>query len=286
VPDADERPAQRRPGGVQEQVAGGRDATSDHHDLGVEGRHQVGQPDAEPRAHGGERRQRHRVAGLGGGGDHRAGQLLGVALAQPLQHRGVAQARPRRPGQGVAAGVLLPAAPAAALAGETVGHDLHVAELPGHAVAPPVHPAADDDGTADPGPQGDDDAVPRAAGRAVRALGTRGAVGVVVQDHRRGPALHQPGPDLLAAERQVRREHDPLPRRVHEPGRGDADPVDATPAGDVLHRLGERVLHGRGLHGAAGRRAARGAHQAPRGRHGGGEHLGAPDVDPDEEWHC
>ena len=52
-------------GGVEQPVTGGRDATTDDHDLGVEGSDEVGRADAQPVADRGEGPARDEVALLG-----------------------------------------------------------------------------------------------------------------------------------------------------------------------------------------------------------------------------
>ena len=83
APTSDRR--QRAPGGLEQQVAGGGDAAADDDELGVERRDEVGQPDAQPVARPRrrpaarpDRPPRRRI------GDHRAGELLGVAAAELL----------------------------------------------------------------------------------------------------------------------------------------------------------------------------------------------------------
>ena len=66
--------------------------------------------------------------------------------------------------EGVAAGVLLPAAAVAALAAHAARHDLHVAELAGDAVPPALDVAVDDEGAPDARAEGDDDDVRLAPG--------------------------------------------------------------------------------------------------------------------------
>ena len=241
-----------RIGGVEQPVAGGRHASADHHDVRVEGRDQVGDADAEPVADGGERLACDQVAVGGGGRDHRARQPRGVATAELLQQgRLEADPRPRQADQGVAGGVLLPAALAAARARLAAGHDLHVPELAGHpVVAASTRPSST---TAPPMP------VPSVTisatgcrARAVRRLGQGRAVGVVVERYRDAEALGEARPHRLAAPRQVRREHDPLPCRVHEPRGRQPEPGEPIAVRDgegglddgVLDQLWRRVPRG------------------------------------------
>ena len=140
--------------GLEQQVPGIRDAAADDDQLGVEDRHHGGRALAQPRAEVAEQLQRGGVALLGGPGD--------VVPAQRRRRR----CRTGRPGappsgvpdsttlarlahQGVAAGVLLPAAAVAAAAPDAVRHDPQVAELGGHAPCPAQQPAVDDHPAAD-----------------------------------------------------------------------------------------------------------------------------------------
>jgi len=285
---ADQRVAQGRPGRVQQQVACRGEPAADDHDLGVEGRHQVGQADAQPLADRGEGTQRHRVPGGRGLGDHRAGQLPEVAAARVAEHgllTGGGRVA-RVPHERIAAGVLLPAARAPALAGATARHDLHVAELPGHAVEAAMHVAVEHDRAPDAGAHRDQQRRLGAPDGAVGDLGSRRAVRVVVEHHRRAPPLLEPGPHALVAPRQVRREADPLALGVDEPRRRDPDGADPAGSGDLLDRLGERVLDQACLDAAPRRRPTRGAQDPPGRGDRGREHLGAADVDADEEGHA
>jgi hypothetical protein len=109
----------------------------------------------------------------------------------------------------------------------TVRHHLHVAELAGHPVAAAVDASVEDERAADAGAERHDDGVPGTASRTVRVLGPGRAVGVVVERDDGPPAGGEAGPHLLAAPREVRREHDALALGVDEPGRRDAHPVHA-----------------------------------------------------------
>ena len=210
--------------------------------------------------------------GLGRRGDRRPGQVLDALVTD-------------EPGEGVAAAVLLPAAGAAALARPPAGHDLVVAELPRHPVVAAQHRAVEDQRAADAGAEGDHDGALGVAHGAVGQLGAGGAVGVVVEHHRGAPPLRQAGAHALVLPGQVRREPDPLPLRVDEPGRRDADRADASYAGDLLDRLGQRVLDEAGVDPAPRRRAGGGADHPAGRRDGRREDLGPADVDTDEEGH-
>ena len=248
-----EGPAERLARGPHQQVTGRRHPAADDDDVRVERGDEVGHPHPEPVSDHGEAIEGQLVALLGGAGHHRSGQCLGVAATELVQlGRLLVEPGPGVAHERVAAGVLLPAAAPAALALASVGHHLHVTELPGHAVVPAVHPAVDDDGATDPGPESHHDGVHGATRRAVPDLGACGAVGVVVEYDGGAPPLHQPGADLLAPERQVRGEHDPLTRGIHETCGSDAHTVDAPLAGDVVDRVGQRVLDHRRVHAAVG----------------------------------
>ena len=100
-------------------------------------------------------------------------------------HRGVGQHQLARVAdQRVARGVLLPAAPVAALAAVAVRHDLHVPELAGHAVLATEHLVVDHQRAADAGPERDAQDVAVTDARAEPALRERGGVRVVVHHHR------------------------------------------------------------------------------------------------------
>src|SRR5690606_10050707 len=150
---AGERAPERFSGRPQEQVTGIGDPTADHERAGIERRGDVRQPYPEPASDLLEQLLRDRVAVLGRGGDDRSGNAARVAVDAVEQ-----MLRNRRTGRGelpcltaerVAAGVLLPAAPVAALAAVPSGHDRHVTELPRHAVLPALEDAVDHDRAAD-----------------------------------------------------------------------------------------------------------------------------------------
>ena len=191
----DQGALQRGARGFEQPVAGRGDPAADDEAVGVERGDQVGQADTQPVADVRERLVGEQVAGLGSGGDHQAGQQLGVARALLLQHRRPgAQLLPGIAHQRVAAGVLLPAPAATALTGQATGRHLHVAELAGHAVVPAVQPAAQDDATTDPGAERHHDGEVGAARRAVRRLGVRRGGGVVLQHHRHRANAARGGP--------------------------------------------------------------------------------------------
>ena len=169
VPDADQRPRERRCGPGR--AAGRRPRRRRRRrprSSGSKAATRLATPDAEPVADRGERRAARR-----GRRASAAAVTIGpveplrVAAAELLEHgRLAADPVAGEADQRVAAAVLLPAAAAAALAGPAVGHDLHVAELAGHPVAPAVHRAVEDHRAADAGAQRDArraSATPRAA---------------------------------------------------------------------------------------------------------------------------
>ena len=137
----------------------------------------------------GEGLTRDEVALLGGGGDHRAGHPVRPAAAHLGQHRRLlGHEGPGVADQRVARRVLLPAAALPALARLTARHDLHVPELPGHAVGAAQDLAVEQHGPADAGAHRDHQGRGRTSGGAVARLGAGGAVGVVVEQHRAAEA--------------------------------------------------------------------------------------------------
>ncbi len=90
----------------------------------------------------------------------------------------------RGPGQHAGRGVLLPAAPVAALAATPVRDELLVPELAGQAVPAPLQPAVGEDRTTDAGAEGEHDEVALAPARPEPVLGPGRGVGVVVDQHR------------------------------------------------------------------------------------------------------
>ena len=80
---------------------------------------------------------------------------------------------------------------------------------------------------------------------------------------------------------QVGGEHDPLPRRVDEPGSRDSDSREGLAVGCFEHGLDQGVLDLTYDDAAAGRGAAAGTGDAPLVVDNAGEHLGAADVDAD-----
>src|SRR5690606_4376206 len=129
--------------------------------AGVEDRAEVGQALRGPLRDRPEALQRGLVALAGRLRHLGAADALGAAAAELQQaprHRG------RHPGQvarlvdeGVAAGVLLPAAAVAAAAAAAVRDDPEVAHLRADAEPAPVELAVDDDAAADPGAEGHQD---------------------------------------------------------------------------------------------------------------------------------
>ena len=83
-----------RAGGLQEQLAGGRDAAADDDVLGVEDVDGVGDADAEPLAEDAQRLQGVAVAGLRGGDDRlpvRRGRARGPSASRRAARGGALQ---------------------------------------------------------------------------------------------------------------------------------------------------------------------------------------------------
>jgi hypothetical protein len=210
-----------------------------HHDpLRIQDGDEVGEAEADPPAelfHDTQglrvprrRRRRHVLSG----------DELGVSARQAhrLVQRAGERGFPREARQSPSGRVPLPATSLPARARRTIGVDHHVAHLPGEPSGARVHPAADDQCAADPGPQSDDEPVARPAGRPEEQLRQPGAVGVVVGVHRRHPERladplgHEIADGDTARRREVRGESQ------HPPGidqTGDADPCG--------HRSGSRA---------------------------------------------
>src|SRR5262249_51550310 len=126
VTAAGQRALEGGPRGVEQQFPRLGYAAAYHEAGRIENPGQVGQPLAEPAADGLEAAQRGRVAFGRSLGDHRPGDSFRRSVTQLEQPDGAAR---RAPGeltglgdQGVAAAVLLPAAPVPAAAQPAVGH--------------------------------------------------------------------------------------------------------------------------------------------------------------------
>ena len=211
---------------------------------------------------------------------------VGVAvdeLAQVVGHRRVgADQLAGVADQGVARGVLLPAAAVAALAPVAVGHDLHVAELAGHPVGAAVDPVVEDERAADAG------AERRAEHEAVAAPGAEPALGQAPRCWRRcrrpraaAPA-RRPARAAARGASQVRREHhdgaghvdEARPRRCRPPPR-------RTPGRSRWTRSTMVSSTARTSWPSVGRRSTR--HHVAGRVDDRAEHLGAADVDPDRQ---
>src|SRR5690606_8272999 len=175
---------ERRADRVEEKVAGVGQAAADDERAGVEDRAEVGQALRGPLRDRPEALQRGLVALAGRLRHLGAADALGAAAAELQQaprHRG------RHPGQvarlvdeGVAAGVLLPAAAVAAAAAAAVWDDPEVAHVRADAEPAPVELAVDDDAAADPGAEGHQYEEVLAAPGADPGLAPRGGVAVVL----------------------------------------------------------------------------------------------------------
>ena len=231
---AGQGPFEGRAGRVEQQLTRLGHAAADHEAGRIEHRGQVGQALAEPAAHDLEAAQRGRVAFGRGLGDLRAGNALGYSPAQLEQPHGALRGAPgelaRLGDQGVAAGVLLPAAPVPAAAQPPVGDHPDVAGLAGDAPAAAVQLAADDDGGPDPGPDRHQHHVAVAAGGTEPRLGPGRGVRVVLHHDRAAEALLHPLLERLVAPGQVRREQHGGARAVDEPGGTEADGGDLVAA--------------------------------------------------------
>ena len=214
-----------------------------------------------------------------------AAELRGVApadLRQVVSHRRARDDQlTRLPLEGVAGGVLLPAAAVAARAAVPVRHHLHVPELAGHAVGAAVDPAVHDDRAADAGAQRDaqDEAV--AGAGAEPALAERGGVGVVVDHDRDGDPAGQAGPQRLVAPRQVRREHHGGAAGVDEACGADADRGDVVQLLQLLDQLDDGVLDPDDVVPQGG--SATELDHGPARVDDPGQDLGAADVDADRQ---
>src|SRR3954447_5478591 len=288
VAAAGELPREGGPRRLEEHVAGRADSTADDEGAGVEGRGQVGDADSEPVPDLAEQLPRGLVALARGLGDQGTGEVAGAAL-HPLEQvagdRGVGVGqRPGLADQGVAAGVLLPAAPVAALATVPAGDDLHVAELPRDAEPAALDLPVDEEATADAGAQRHHHDVGLAARGAVLPLGPGGRVGVVVDVDRHRHALLQRLLQRLVTPRPVRGETQPGPGGGHEAG--SADPHGGHLGGadqgqQLLDDVDDGVLHHRGALGAVRSVATRPVPDTAVRLHQPAGHLGAADVDAD-----
>src|SRR5690606_33742724 len=172
---------------LQHQLALVRDAAADDEGAGVEQGGQIGQAGAGPASQLPEGVHGDRVALPRGLADVLALDAVRSAVAQAEQHAGALRRRHgplvRVADEGLARGVLLPAALAAAAAEQAVRHHAAVAELGGDAVAPAVELAADDGSAAETGADGDADDVLVAGADAEPVLAPGGGVRVVLDDH-------------------------------------------------------------------------------------------------------
>lgn len=160
-------------------------------------------------------------------------------------------------------------------------HDLHVAELTGHAVLAALDLAVLQDRAADPRTERDHDEVVLAAARAEAPLRPGRRVGVVV-DH---DGDDQAGGDGVAqgfvAPGEVRGEQDLRAVGVHPARRADAHRVDVVPVGEVQDQLDDGVLDDLRALGLVRRLGAQLFQDVAVGVHDARHHLRTADVDPD-----
>ncbi len=213
---------------------------------------------------------RRRVARSGSGRDVFAADALGVAagqahhLAEPAGHRRFSGKDPQpRPG-----GEALPAAASAARAGRAVRIDDHVTDLAGEAGRTDLHTIADDDPSADPGAERDQDDVVQASSGAQPVLGQHGEVGVVLDDHGPSgqPVTDQGRPVHPVCLGQIRCEAQPAVAVDHA-GRANAYGRVRCAVAQVVIELGRDEGDGLGdvvAHDLAA--AGRGGGRAPRRR--------------------
>jgi hypothetical protein len=287
VAPAGQGPLEGGAGRLEKQLTCLRYAASDHEAGRVEHRGQVGQALAEPVAHGLEAAQRGRVTLARGLGDLRAVDALGQSAAQLKQPhgalRGTSGELTRLGDQGVAAGVLLPAAPVAAAAQPAVGHHPDVPWFAGDAPAAAVQLAADNDGGSDPGPDRHQHHVAVAAGGAEARFGPGRGVRVVLHHDRAAQTLLHPLLERLVAPGQVRREQHGGARAVDEAGGAQADGGDLVAVQQFGHHIGDRLL-GQQRAGGRGGPLEPGDDLAVLVHHPGCD-LGTTDIDADGQAH-
>ena len=212
----------------------------------------------------------------------------GMAVPGEGGHLGAVEVRtesdPHDPFERAAAAVLLPAAPEAALADQSVRDHLDVPELPRHAVGAAHHPAVEDHRATDAGADGDEQRRRDAAEGAGDELGVRGAVRVVVEYDGHADPLREPVAHRRVPPRQVGGEPDALARAVDQPGGGHSHPGQWSAGGDVERRLRHRLLDlgvGRGPTGHRYLCGGRDDQVAALAGQLDGEHLRPADIDPD-----
>ena len=246
VTPAGQGPFEGRAGRVEQQFTRLGHATADHEAGRIEHRGQVGQALAEPAADDLEAAQRDRVAFGRGLSDLRTGNTLGYSPAQLKQPHGALRGPPgeltRLGDQGVAADVLLPAAPVPAAAEPTVGDHPDVPGLARNAPAAAVQLAADKDGGPDPGPDRHQHHVAVAAGGTEPRLGPGRGVRVVLHHDRAAEPLLHSLLERLVAPGQVRREQHGGARAVDEAGGAEADGGDLVAVQQFGHHIGDRLF--------------------------------------------
>src|SRR5215468_9354983 len=153
-------PLEGRPRGADEQLTRLADAAADNEAAGVEYGRQVGHTLAEPAAHDPEAAQRRRVTLAGCLGYLGTPDRVWVApghLEQPRRAAGRAPGEvPGLRRQGIAAGVLLPAAPVSAAAQPPVLYHAEMPRLPCHPPPAAVEPAVQHEACPDAGAHRDE----------------------------------------------------------------------------------------------------------------------------------
>ena len=220
---AGEVPRERLPGRRDEELAGVAQSAADHELPGIQGRGKVCQSQAEPLPDVLDELAGGRVAGFGQLRHGHARDPAYVSVHGPQQllgYRGIGGGElPCLAAKRIAGGVLLPAAPVAALAAVAAGHDDLVPELPRHAKAAAFHAPVHHHGAADPGAQGDADQPALTLPGAEAPFRPGGGIGVVGQQNGAAQQALQVLPQWFIAPGEVRTEEhrarrpDPSSRR-------------------------------------------------------------------------
>src|SRR5690349_6242173 len=211
------------------------ETAAEDQNAGVEQRHVIGDGEREEPRGVRPETARELVAGVGGGRHHRRVEGVGIVfreLAEPRLHaggRGIAKPPP----EARARHVLLETAVATARAGQTLGHDLRVAEFARGVAGAAPERAVEHRARAHAGAHEDGEQRAHLTVRAEAKLAPRRRVDVVLDAHGDAERGGQGGRERNPAPAEIRGVHDGAGGGVDLAGARDAD------GREVVHSLGE-----------------------------------------------